>query len=79
MGSVQQKKQSTSEKADYRMIENICHAKMAEQEEVELNSFNGHTKITTIHKTTINKNDVKTSRKYFATNKDTNKEPLQKI
>ena len=29
MGSVQQRKQSTSEKADYRMIENICHAKMA--------------------------------------------------
>ena len=30
MGSVQQRKQSTSEKADYKMIENICHAKMAE-------------------------------------------------
>lgn len=61
------------------MIENICHAKMAEQEEVELNSFNGHTKITTIYKTTINKNDVKTSRKYFPTTKDVKKDPLQKI
>ena len=38
-------------------------AKMAEQEDPELISSHGHTKITTIYRATISENDLKTSRK----------------
>ena len=40
-------------------------AKMLKQEEPELTSSRGHINITTIYKTTIYENDLKTSRKGF--------------
>lgn len=38
---------------------------MADQEDSEITSFQGHTKIKTIYKETINENDLKTSRKHL--------------
>ena len=44
---------------------NIRVAKMSEYEDPGLNCFHGHTKITTICRTTVSKNNVETSREYF--------------
>lgn len=38
---------------------------IAELEDFGLTSFNGHTKVTAIHKETISENDLKTSRQDF--------------
>lgn len=44
---------------------NIRVAKMSENEDPGLNCFHGDTKITTICRTTVYKNNVETSREYF--------------
>lgn len=40
-------------------------AKMLEQEDPEVSFFYGHTKIVTISRATVDKNDLKTSKKDF--------------